>query len=58
MRCAARAVGAHVRLLDVGRTVARFAFLHTSDKTRDFLAAWERAMPNPGGGHEVEGGEE
>src|SRR5512143_38733 len=42
------------RLLGVGRQVARFAFLHTSSKTREFLEAWEHAMPNPGGGHEVE----
>ena len=42
------------RLLGVGRQVARFAFLHTSDKTRDFLRAWEQAFENPGGGQEVE----
>lgn len=33
---------------------ARHQVRPTSQKTRDFLAAWEQAMPNPGGGHDVE----
>jgi len=38
-----------VRLLDVGRQVARFAYLHTSDQAREFLQKWEEAQTNPGG---------
>lgn len=38
-----------LRLKDVGRQVARFAFLHTSEKAREFLEAWEDAPLNPGG---------
>jgi NAD(P)H-dependent FMN reductase len=37
------------RLRDVGRQVARFAFLHTNDRMREFLRMWEDSMPNPGG---------
>jgi FMN reductase len=37
------------RLRDVGRQVARFAYLHTSDRAGAFLEAWENAPPNPGG---------
>jgi FMN reductase len=37
------------RLLEVGRQVARFAFLHTSQEVREFLEMWEQAPPNPGG---------
>jgi hypothetical protein len=37
------------RLRDVGKQVTRFAFLHTNDKTREFLRVWEDSMPNPGG---------
>jgi NAD(P)H-dependent FMN reductase len=37
------------RLHEVGRQVARFAYLHTSDRSRAFLEAWENAPPNPGG---------
>jgi len=37
------------RIMEVGRIVARFAFLHTSEKTQEFLSAWESAPPNPGG---------
>jgi FMN reductase len=36
------------RLKDVGRAVARFAYLHTSEKAREFLRAWEEAPVNPG----------
>ena len=37
------------RLLDVGRQVARFAFLHSSQEVQEFLRLWEQAPPNPGG---------
>jgi NAD(P)H-dependent FMN reductase len=37
------------RLQEVGREVARFAYLLTSRETRAFLEMWENAMPNPGG---------
>ena len=37
------------RLQQVGSDVARFAFLRTSPKVKEFLAAWEAALPNPGG---------
>ena len=42
------------RLKEVGREVARFAYLRTSDKTSEFLEAWEQAPVNPGGGEHVE----
>ncbi|MFQ5577497.1 MAG: NADPH-dependent FMN reductase [Anaerolineae bacterium] len=38
------------RLKTVGRQVARFAYLHTSDQAQEFLRAWEEALVNPGGG--------
>lgn len=37
------------RLKQVGRQVARFAYLHTSEKAFEFLQTWEKAPPNPGG---------
>jgi FMN reductase len=37
------------RLANVGREVARFAFLHTSEQAQEFLQAWENAPWNPGG---------
>jgi hypothetical protein len=37
------------RLLDVGRQVARFAFLHSSQEVQEFLELWEQAPANPGG---------
>lgn len=37
------------RLKKVGREVARFAYLHTSEKIQEFLQRWETAIPNPGG---------
>lgn len=37
------------RLKDVGRQVARFAYLHTSAQAQEFLRAWEGAPVNPGG---------
>lgn len=36
------------RLLEVGRQVARFAYLHTSDHALEFLRSWESAPVNPG----------
>jgi FMN reductase len=36
------------RLLELGRQVARFAYLHGSDQAKAFLDAWERAPANPG----------
>ena len=38
------------RLLDLGRQVARFAYLHTSRQAQEFLKLWEIAVQNPGGG--------
>ena len=40
------------RLKEVGRQVARFAYLHTSEKAQEFLKAWEGAPLNPGGAKE------
>jgi NAD(P)H-dependent FMN reductase len=37
------------RLKDVGRQIARFAYLHTSAQAQEFLRAWEGAPVNPGG---------
>ena len=37
------------RVREVGRKVARFAYLHTSEKAQEFLRAWEGAPMNPGG---------
>lgn len=36
------------RLLELGRQVARFSFLHTSEKALEFLRLWEGAPMNPG----------
>ncbi len=36
-------------VMDVGRQVARYAFLHTSEHALEFLKAWESAPVNPGG---------
>jgi len=36
-------------LKEVGRQVARFAYLHHSEKAREFVHAWEIAPQNPGG---------
>jgi NAD(P)H-dependent FMN reductase len=41
--------GLEKRLKEVGRRVARFAFLHNSEQALDFLRAWEGAPDNPGG---------
>ncbi|MEA3336041.1 MAG: NADPH-dependent FMN reductase [Chloroflexota bacterium] len=37
------------RVQDMGRQVARFAYLLTSDQAMAFLQAWEEAPLNPGG---------
>ena len=37
------------RLKEVGRQVARFAYLHTSQQAMEFLELWEQAPENPGG---------
>ncbi len=37
-------------LKKVGRQVARFTFLHSSEHVREFLRQWETAPANPGGG--------
>ena len=37
------------RVKEVGRQVARFAYLHTSEKSKEFMSAWESAPINPGG---------
>lgn len=36
------------RIMDVGRQVARFAYLHTSEQMQEFLRLWEEAPENPG----------
>lgn len=37
------------RVLEVGREVARFAYLHHSQKFSEFMQLWEQAQRNPGG---------
>jgi len=37
------------RIKGVGRNVARFSYLHTSEKALEFLRLWEEAPENPGG---------
>lgn len=41
--------GTAKRLDTLGRQVTRFAYLHSSERARSFLEAWEQAMENPGG---------
>jgi len=36
------------RILELGRQVARFSYLHTSKQTNEFLELWEEAPVNPG----------
>ena len=43
--------GMDKRLKEVGRQVARYAYLHTSERAMEFLRLWESAPLNPGGGH-------
>ena len=38
------------RVRRVGAQVARFAYLHTSERALEFLRRWESAPENPGGG--------
>jgi FMN reductase len=45
------------RLKEVGRQVARFAYLHTSAQAQAFLRAWESAPVNPGGAKEEPSGQ-
>ena len=40
-------------LLEVGRQVARFAFLHSSAQVQEFLRLWETAPFNPGASGET-----
>ena len=40
----------HERVRQVGRQVARFAYLHGSCEANEFLQRWEKARENPGGG--------
>ena len=37
-----------MRLLNLGRQVARFSFLHSSTHAQEFIQAWEAAPSNPG----------
>ena len=37
------------RIKEVGRQVARFAYLHSSETAQEFLTMWESAPENPGG---------
>ena len=37
------------RVKDVGRQVARFAYLHGSCEVNEFLQKWEKSLENPGG---------
>ncbi len=37
------------RLLNLGRQVARFSYLHSSTHAQEFIKAWEAAPSNPGG---------
>jgi FMN reductase len=37
------------RLLELGRQVVRFSYLHSSEKALEFLHLWESAPTNPGG---------
>jgi NAD(P)H-dependent FMN reductase len=46
---AVRDPGIHKRLIEVGRQIARFTYLHKCASAHDFLADWEKAQPNPGG---------
>ena len=41
--------GMRKRAMDVGRQVARFAYLHSSREAEELMQLWERAPSNPGG---------
>ena len=45
-RCTDRAI--EKRLKSLGRQVAKFASLHSSEQAREFLKLWEGAPANPG----------
>ena len=45
--------GVAERVLEVGRQVARFSYLHTSERALEFLRLWEGAPLNPGGGRQI-----
>lgn len=38
------------RIMGLGRQVARFSYLHSSERAQEFVRAWEGAPVNPGGG--------
>jgi NAD(P)H-dependent FMN reductase len=40
--------GLEKRLIEVGRQIARFTYLHKCASAHDFLTDWEKAHPNPG----------
>jgi NAD(P)H-dependent FMN reductase len=42
-----------MRVREVGRQVALFAYLHGSEQAREFLRKWESAPDNPGGASEA-----
>ena len=44
--------GLRKRIVEIGRQVARFSYLHTSERPQEFLRAWESAPVNPGAGSE------
>lgn len=46
---AIRSESLNERILNVGREVARFAYLHQCGRIREFLRDWETAPENPGG---------
>lgn len=37
------------RVTEVGRQVARFSYLHSSEEAQEFINLWEEAPENPGG---------
>lgn len=43
------------RLNEVGKQLAKFAFLHKCAAAHDFLADWEKAQPNPGASEDAPG---
>ena len=40
--------GLHERLVNLGRSVARFAYLHHAEQTQEFVRMWESRFSNPG----------
>lgn len=41
-------IGLRERIMELGRQVARFSYLHSSKQTNKFLQLWEEAPVNPG----------